>query len=401
MSSPTMASPKTPSLSPEKMEYMKTLQNEKVNLNASCPNASRLLADEIDRVQTGRDLNKLVELHHAKPMKLAVKVLIPVKQFPKFNFVGKLLGPKGNTLKRMQDETGTKMAILGRGSMRDKQKEEELRKEGGKYSHLNEELHVLVEFFGLPTECYSRMAHALNELRVYLIPDDNDEIRQQQLQEMMYINGEKPVGPPNGAARGRGRGRGMPPPGHGRGGPGALLATPGPRGGPPPSRGGMGRSAPPPPMGRAAPPPMGRAAPPALGRASAGSRPPPSAANRASAGRAGTSRNMESYSSRDSYYAPGSAYADEGYGYDDGEYADPYSQSHGYSATAAQETEYYDYGHGTAGEEPYHGGHGEYGESWNQSSTSYGKAPAPRARSSIPERAHPYAASTAPRTTRY
>lgn len=48
--------------------------------------------------------------------------------------------------------------------------EEELRKEGGKYSHLNEELHVLVEFFGLPTECYSRMAHALNELRVYLIP---------------------------------------------------------------------------------------------------------------------------------------------------------------------------------------------------------------------------------------
>jgi len=68
------------------------------------------------------------------------------------------------------------------------------------------------------------------------LQDDNDEIRQQQLQEMMYINGEKPVGPPNGAARGRGRGRGMPPPGHGRGGPGALLATPGPRGGPPPSR---------------------------------------------------------------------------------------------------------------------------------------------------------------------
>ncbi|KAF4524220.1 hypothetical protein B566_EDAN006468 [Ephemera danica] len=40
-----------------------------------------------------------------------------------FNFVGKLLGPKGNSLKRLQEETMTKMAILGRGSMRDKQKE--------------------------------------------------------------------------------------------------------------------------------------------------------------------------------------------------------------------------------------------------------------------------------------
>lgn len=39
-----------------------------------------------------------------------------------FNFVGKLLGPKGNSLKRLQEETMTKMAILGRGSMRDKAK---------------------------------------------------------------------------------------------------------------------------------------------------------------------------------------------------------------------------------------------------------------------------------------
>lgn len=39
-----------------------------------------------------------------------------------FNFVGKLLGPKGNSLKRLQEETGCKMAVLGRGSMKDRQK---------------------------------------------------------------------------------------------------------------------------------------------------------------------------------------------------------------------------------------------------------------------------------------
>ena len=42
--------------------------------------------------------------------------------FLQFNFVGKLLGPKGNSMKRLQEETMTKMAVLGRGSMRDKQK---------------------------------------------------------------------------------------------------------------------------------------------------------------------------------------------------------------------------------------------------------------------------------------
>ena len=42
--------------------------------------------------------------------------------FFQFNFVGKLLGPKGNSMKRLQEETMTKMAVLGRGSMRDKQK---------------------------------------------------------------------------------------------------------------------------------------------------------------------------------------------------------------------------------------------------------------------------------------
>lgn len=39
-----------------------------------------------------------------------------------FNFVGKLLGPRGNSMKRLQEETGVKMSILGKGSMRDKGK---------------------------------------------------------------------------------------------------------------------------------------------------------------------------------------------------------------------------------------------------------------------------------------
>lgn len=33
-----------------------------------------------------------------------------------------MLGPRGNTFKRLQASTGTKMSILGKGSMRDKEK---------------------------------------------------------------------------------------------------------------------------------------------------------------------------------------------------------------------------------------------------------------------------------------
>lgn len=42
--------------------------------------------------------------------------------FTQVNFVGKLLGPQGNTIKRLQEETGAKISVLGKGSMRDKNK---------------------------------------------------------------------------------------------------------------------------------------------------------------------------------------------------------------------------------------------------------------------------------------
>ena len=51
-----------------------------------------------------------------------MSILILILVSLQFNFVGKLLGPKGNSLKRLQEDTMTKMAVLGKGSMRDKQK---------------------------------------------------------------------------------------------------------------------------------------------------------------------------------------------------------------------------------------------------------------------------------------
>ncbi|KAK7898793.1 hypothetical protein WMY93_019646 [Mugilogobius chulae] len=111
--------------------YLPELMAEKDTLDPTFQHSLRLLDQEIEKIQKdeGKEEEKerFIDVVINKNMKLGQKVLIPVKQFPKFNFVGKLLGPRGNSLKRLQEDTLTKMSILGKGSMRDKEKEEELR----------------------------------------------------------------------------------------------------------------------------------------------------------------------------------------------------------------------------------------------------------------------------------
>lgn len=160
------------------------LQAEKEKIDPSCVNAIRLLEKEISRLQGGTDQDKLLELHNDKPTSLAVKVRLPVKEYPKVNFAGRLIGSKGSVMKQFQQRTGTKLCVFGRGSMSDRSKEDELRKLGGKYAHLNEELHAKLEVRGHPIEAYRIMANALTELRPYLGPDGPEP-----------INGSHPAAP--------------------------------------------------------------------------------------------------------------------------------------------------------------------------------------------------------------
>ena len=66
--------------------------------------------------------------------------------------------------------------------------EEELRASNDpKYQHLREELHVEITAFAPPAEAHARIAYALTEVRKYLIPDSNDDIRQEQMREMEIL----------------------------------------------------------------------------------------------------------------------------------------------------------------------------------------------------------------------
>ncbi|XP_064490976.1 KH domain-containing, RNA-binding, signal transduction-associated protein 1 isoform X2 [Pseudopipra pipra] len=358
----------SPSGAAGKMEpenrYLPELMAEKDSLDPSFTHAMQLLTAEIEKIQKGETTKKeeeenYLDLFSHKNMKLKERVLIPVKQYPKFNFVGKILGPQGNTIKRLQEETGAKISVLGKGSMRDKAREEELRKGGDpKYAHLNMDLHVFIEVFGPPCEAYALMAHAMEEVKKFLVPDMMDDICQEQFLELSYLNG---VPEPNRGRGGPGRGRGAAPPppppvprGRGVGPPpppprGALV-----RGAP--VRGGIARGAtiargvPPPPAVRGAPAPRARAA--GIQRIPL---PPPPA--------------PEAY---------------EEYGYDDTYVDQSYEGYEGYYSQGQGDTEYYDYGHGEA-QETYEA----YGQDdWNGSRPSLKAPPARPVKGAY--RDHPY-----------
>ncbi|KAL2540039.1 splicing factor-related [Abeliophyllum distichum] len=50
-----------------------------------------------------------------RPPKLQKKLYIPMKEYPGYNFIGLIIGPRGNTQKRMERETGAKIVIRGKG----------------------------------------------------------------------------------------------------------------------------------------------------------------------------------------------------------------------------------------------------------------------------------------------
>uniref|UniRef100_A0A8B9T5K9 KH domain-containing, RNA-binding, signal transduction-associated protein 1 n=1 Tax=Anas platyrhynchos TaxID=8839 RepID=A0A8B9T5K9_ANAPL len=316
-------------LEPEN-KYLPELMAEKDSLDPSFTHAMQLLTAEIEKIQKGETTKKdeeenYLDLFSHKNMKLKERVLIPVKQYPKFNFVGKILGPQGNTIKRLQEETGAKISVLGKGSMRDKAKEEELRKGGDpKYAHLNMDLHVFIEVFGPPCEAYALMAHAMEEVKKFLVPDMMDDICQEQFLELSYLNGV----PEPTRGRGvpvRGRGAAPPPPPPVPRGRGVGPPPPPPRGAlvrGAPVRGAIARGAavargvPPPPAVRGAPAPRARAA--GIQRIPL---PPPPAPETYEEYVRNSVCNQRNYSSRDTeYYDYGHGEAQEtyeAYGQDD------------------------------------------------------------------------------------
>nr|CAD2197952.1 unnamed protein product [Meloidogyne enterolobii] len=133
-------------------------------------NARRLLATEATKLENNIDPEWL-EVDINKPIKVTKKILVPSFRHQKFNFVGKVLGPKGTTLQNIAKTYKCHVYILGRGSTRDRAKEQELLAGGDpQYAHYGGPLHVKVETTAPPAVAYQRVAGVLNVLSELLQP---------------------------------------------------------------------------------------------------------------------------------------------------------------------------------------------------------------------------------------
>ena len=70
--------------------------------------------------------------------RFADKIYLPQRDYPEINFVGLLIGPRGNTLRRMEVESGAKISIRGKGAQKD------LRMDTAMLATADEDLHAVV-----------------------------------------------------------------------------------------------------------------------------------------------------------------------------------------------------------------------------------------------------------------
>ncbi|VDN89199.1 unnamed protein product [Brugia pahangi] len=181
------------------MEYLADLLKEKKQL-ALFPqvfrHVERLVDEEINRVRMA-----LFQCHFSierldlpepegEPVTIQEKVYVPRKEHPDYNFVGRILGPRGMTAKQLEQETGCKIMVRGRGSMRDRRKEE-MNRGKPNWEHLDDELHVLVQCEDTPNRAYTKLKAAVDQIKKLLIPspEGTDELKRRQLMELAIING--------------------------------------------------------------------------------------------------------------------------------------------------------------------------------------------------------------------
>jgi splicing factor 1 len=110
------------------------------------------------------------------------KIYIPVDKYPDYNFIGLIIGPRGNTQKRMERETGCKIAIRGKGSV----KEGKGRRDGQVNPGEDDKLHVLITADNEP-----QLEKAAKMIQELLVPmeEGKNEHKRQQLRELAEING--------------------------------------------------------------------------------------------------------------------------------------------------------------------------------------------------------------------
>ena len=109
------------------------------------------------------------------------KIYVPVKDYPDYNFIGLILGPRGMTQRQMEQDTGAKISLRGKGSVRDGKG-----RSATKDNNEDEDLHVVIS-----GESEDSLDHAESLVRRLLVPveEGKNDIKRKQLRKLAEMNG--------------------------------------------------------------------------------------------------------------------------------------------------------------------------------------------------------------------
>ncbi|XP_017463512.1 PREDICTED: protein held out wings-like, partial [Rhagoletis zephyria] len=184
------------------LEYLKQLFSDRERLQllplGVFAHVGRLLEGEIQRVRAslihidgGADQRRSLVLPEpeGEPVQRSTKVYVPAEKYPELNFIGRIIGPRGLTIRELEADCGCKLYIRGHGSLRDKSKEEKLKGQEN-FAHLNEDLHVLITVEDAENRAALKLERAVGEINKLLesVISNKDEFKMRQLAELAILN---------------------------------------------------------------------------------------------------------------------------------------------------------------------------------------------------------------------
>src|SRR5271156_3948542 len=112
------------------------------------------------------------------------KIYIPVNDYPEISFMGQILGPRGTSIQQIEAETGARIAIRGKGSV----KEGKARSDAAN-NNLEEDLHCLIT-----ADSEEKVAAAVRAVEKVIenaasTPENNNEHKKNQLRDLAGFNG--------------------------------------------------------------------------------------------------------------------------------------------------------------------------------------------------------------------
>ena len=147
----------------------------------------RYSAERQDILERIMNLNPNVQarktMSHLLVRKRMNKVPIPIEKHPNYNFIGLIIGPRGKTQKELEAKTGCKIAIRGKGSVKEGARG---RRDGKVMEGDHEPLHVVIT--GDDQRAVDAATDMIEQMLV-VIDDEKNVHKQQQLRELALLNG--------------------------------------------------------------------------------------------------------------------------------------------------------------------------------------------------------------------